>query len=83
MFGPELHFNSDGKLLSETERTHYWYIFLSFSFFSFLNFSKYPTLSNKLGEDVTERFTALNFIPDPNHDLSVLLEAARKLQTMS
>ena len=81
VFGPELHFNSEGKLLSETERTHYWYSCLSFFFVYLLNFSRYPTLSNKLGEDVQERFTALNFIPDPNHDLSVLLEAARKPQT--
>ena len=38
-------------------------------------------MSNKLGEDVKDKFTALEFTPDPSHDLSPLLESARLPQT--
>ena len=38
-------------------------------------------MSSKLGEDVPDRFSALEFKPDPTHDLTILLEAARLPQT--
>ena len=65
VFGPDLHFNSDGRQLREEEKTHFWY----------------PSLSNKLGEDLGDKFTALNFKPDPSNDLTALLETARSPQT--
>ena len=80
VFGPDLHFDSNGKLLKPEERTHFWY-------FTYMNNQhlkltvRYPTLSNKLGEDVRDKFKAVNFKPDPTHDLTVLLESARVPQT--
>ena len=65
VFGPDLHFNSDGRQLREEEKTHFLY----------------PSLSDKLGEDLGDKFTALNFKPDPSNDLTALLEAARSPQT--
>ena len=44
-------------------------------------YPRYPTLSNKLGEGQPEKFSSLVFKPDPSHDLTVLLEAARIPQT--
>ena len=38
-------------------------------------------MSNKLGEDVRDKFTAIQFKPDLTHDLTVLLESARLPQT--
>ena len=46
-----------------------------------MTYFRYPTLSNKLGEGVADKFPALVFKPDPSHDMTVLLEAARVPQT--
>jgi hypothetical protein len=67
VYGPDLHFDASGRQLREDEKTHFWY----------------PSLSNKLGEDVQDKFTALEFKPDPSYDLTVLLEAFRVPQTWS
>ena len=82
VFGPDLHFNVSGIQLKEEERTHFWYKFRFFFMFRVIYF-RYPSLSNRLGEDLGDKFTALNFKPDPSHDLTVLLESSRIPQTWS
>ena len=39
-------------------------------------------MSNLLGEKAQDKFNALEITPDPRHDLSLLLEAARCPQTV-
>ena len=81
VFGPDLHFDVTGRQLEEHERTHFWYIYFLQLVILIRYNCRYPSLTNKLGEDLQDKFSAISFKPDPTHDLTTLLEAARPPQT--